>query len=154
MKWIPQDVETYLNATEYVDTAVVPLYSVSVGAEMKQSASTAEFIILLTSHLERQFMGRLLLFPPFTYLLDQKVDKTVSDLLAWEESLAKGGFKHIFYITSEIDWRVQEEKLSGSLIWLPSLPLEHMNDSQKLAMVESQVKQLLILFTKKWYESE
>ncbi|MCL6571913.1 MAG: YpiF family protein [Bacillus sp. (in: Bacteria)] len=152
MKWIPQDVETYLNAKEYVDTAVVPIYSVSIGAEMKQSAITAEFITLLTSQLERQFMGRLLLFPPFTYLKEEKDEKALSDLLAWEVSLSKGGFKHIFYITSEIDWRVQEEKLNGSLIWLPSLPLANMNDSQKIAMVDSLVKQLLILFTQKWHE--
>ena len=26
MKWIPQDIETYLNAKEYVDTAVIPLF--------------------------------------------------------------------------------------------------------------------------------
>ena len=31
MKWIPQDIETYLNAKEYVDTAVIPLFSVSFG---------------------------------------------------------------------------------------------------------------------------
>ncbi|MFL6555853.1 MAG: DUF2487 family protein, partial [Bacillus sp. (in: firmicutes)] len=59
MKWTPQDIETYLNAKEYVDTAVVPILAVSVGGEMKQSATVAEFITLLTGHLERQFTGRL-----------------------------------------------------------------------------------------------
>ncbi|MDV2887798.1 DUF2487 family protein, partial [Alkalihalophilus pseudofirmus] len=44
MKWIPQDVETYSNAKEYVDTAVVPLYSVTIGGGIKQSAAAAEFI--------------------------------------------------------------------------------------------------------------
>ena len=38
MKWIPQDIETYLNAKEYVDTAVIPLFSISFGDDMKQSA--------------------------------------------------------------------------------------------------------------------
>ncbi|MEH7353777.1 YpiF family protein [Neobacillus drentensis] len=149
MKWIPQDIETYLNAKEYVDTAVLPLYSVSFGGEMKHSAATAEFITLLTGHLERQFTGRIILFPPFTYL---KNEIALSDLLKWEENIAKSELKHIFYITSELDWRIHEDKLSGSLIWLPSLPLENMNDSQKIEIIDNQVKQLLTLFTQKWHE--
>src|SRR4051812_802467 len=147
MKWIPHDIETYLNAKEYVDTAVIPLCSVSMGEEMKQSAAAVEFITLLTGYLERQFTGRLLLFPPFTYLNSKNAESTVSDLKDWEASLAKGEIKHIFYITSEIDWRSREEGLTGTVIWLPSIPLEHMNDSQKLAVIDSQVKQLLSLFT-------
>lgn len=153
MKWIPQDVETYLSAREYVDTAVIPVYSVSVGGEMKQSAAMAEFITLLTSHLERQFTGRLILFPPFTYLKNDKSDKVLSDLQNWGETIAKSEFKHIFYITSEVEWRAQENELGGSLIWLPSLPLEHMNETDKMEMVDSQVKQLLNLFTQKWHDN-
>ncbi|MEH7075199.1 YpiF family protein [Neobacillus drentensis] len=154
MKWTSQDIETYLNAKEYVDTAVVPLIALSVGDEMKQSAASSEFITLLTGHLERQFTGRLLLLPPFTYLKSKNSENTISDLKDWEASLEKGEFKHIFYITSEIEWRAREEVLAGSVIWLPSIPLEHMSDSQKLAVVDSQVKQLLNLFTQKWHENE
>ncbi|MFL6560644.1 MAG: YpiF family protein [Bacillus sp. (in: firmicutes)] len=154
MKWTPQDIETYLNAKEYVDTAVVPLLSVSMGGEMKQSAAAAEFITLLTGHLERQFTGRLLLLPPFTYLKSKYGESTISVLKDWEADLIKGELKHVFYITSEIDWRKQREDLTGTVIWLPSIPLEHMTDSQKLAIVDSQVKQLLDLFTQKWHENE
>ncbi|MDN3016715.1 YpiF family protein [Paenibacillus sp. BSR1-1] len=153
MKWIPQEVETYLNAKEYVDTAVVPLYSVSVGGEMKQSAAAAEFITLLTSHLERQFTGRIVLFPPFTYLKNDSTEKVFNELHNWESSIFQSEFKHVFYITSEIEWRESSEKLKGSLIWLPAIPLEQMSDSQKLTIIDSQVKQLLTLFTQKWHEN-
>lgn len=153
MKWIPQEVETYLNAKEYVDTAVVPLYSVSVGGEMKQSAAAAEFITLLSSHLERQFTGRIVLFPPFTYLKNENDEKVLSDLLKWESAIQQNEFKHVFYITSDIEWRVQAEKLSGAIIWLPAIPLEQMSDSQKMTIIDSQVKQLLTLFTQKWHDN-
>jgi len=153
MKWITQEVETYLNAKEYVDTAVIPLIAVSFGGDMKQSAAAVEFITLLTSHLERQFTGRVLLFPSFTYLKFEPSEKVLDDLLKWEENLIKGEFKHIFYITSELDWRMKEQKLTGSLIWLPSLPLEHMNNTQKIEVIDNQVKQLLPLFTQKWNEN-
>ncbi|MFJ5715740.1 YpiF family protein [Neobacillus sp. NPDC093127] len=152
MKWIPQDIDTYLNAKEYVDTAVIPIYSISFGGEMKQSAAAAEFITLLTSQLERQFTGRLLLFPPFTYLKNENSEKVLNDLQNWEENIVKGDFKHIFYLTSDIEWKAHEEKLGGALIWLPSLLLEQMTESQKVEIINSQVKQLLILFTQKWQE--
>jgi hypothetical protein len=154
MKWVPQDIETYITAKEYVDTAIIPLYSVSVGEDMKQSAASAEFITLLTNHLERQFTGRLLLFPPFTYLKNEEREKSVTTLQEWEKTISQGSFKHLFYITSDIDWRNREEELNGSLIWLPTLPLEQMNNSQKMEMIDSQVKQLFVLFTQKWHENE
>lgn len=153
MKWVSKDIETYSTAKEYVDTAVIPIYSVSFGNEMKQSASNAEFITLLTTYLERQFTGRLLLAPPFTYLKSDNQEDILQQLKKWEENIEKSEFKHIFYITTEIDWKNFEKELNGSLIWLPSLPLEHLNDSQKISMVESQVKQLLSLFTQKWHEN-
>ncbi|GHH98194.1 YpiF family protein [Neobacillus kokaensis] len=154
MKWIPQDVETYSNAKEYVDTAVVPLYSVTVGGGIKQSAAAAEFITLLTTYLEKQFTGRILLFPPFTYLENEQSERVVTDLQNWEVNIFEAGFKHVFYITSDLEWRGREAQLEGSVIWLPSIPLEHMNDPQKLTMIDSQVKQLLTLFTQKWHENE
>ncbi|MGX6442561.1 YpiF family protein [Neobacillus sp. K501] len=153
MKWISKDIETYLSAKEYVDTAVIPLFSVTFGTEMSQSASNAEFITLLTNYLERQFTGRLVLFPPFTYLKSVDSENIVNQLKNWEENIEKNEFKHIFYITSESEWKLHEDKLLGSLIWLPSLPLSALNEQQKNSMIESQVKQLLDLFTRKWHEN-
>ncbi|WP_160721331.1 YpiF family protein [Bacillus sp. USDA818B3_A] len=154
MKWVPQEVETYLNAKEYVDTAVIPIYSISFGEEMKQSAAAFEFISLLTGHLERQFTGRILLYPPFTYLKKDNMEHTLNSLVNWEENILKSEFKHVFYITSELDWRMHEQKLGGSLIWLPTLPLGNMSESQKMEVVDSQVKQLLSIFTQKWSNNE
>jgi hypothetical protein len=154
MKWVSKDIETYSTAKEYVDTAVIPLYSVSFGNEMKQSASNAEFITLLTTFLERQFTGRMMLVPPFTYLKSDLPEDIFQQLKKWEANIEKYEFKHIFYITSEIDWKNFEKELNGSLIWIPSLPLEHLNDSQKISMIENQVKQLLSLFTQKWHENQ
>jgi hypothetical protein len=154
MKWIPQEVETYLNAKEYVDTAVIPVYSLSFGEEMKQSAAAFEFISLLTGFLERQFTGRILMFPPFTYLKSDSTEKVLSELLKWEETVLQNDFKHIFYITTELDWRMYENRIGGSLIWLPALPLGNMTEPQKIEIVESQVKQLLSIITQKWSNNE
>jgi hypothetical protein len=154
MKWIPQEVETYLKAKEYVDTAVIPLYSIAFGDEMKQSAGMSEFITLLTVHLERQFTGRILLFPPFTYLKNNQGDKVINELKNWEANIEASEFKHIFYITAESDWKMCEQNFSGSFIWLPALPLESLDNAQKMSLIDSQVKQLLNLFTQKWQENK
>lgn len=152
MKWIPQDIETWQSAKEFVDTAVVPLNSISLSEDMIQTAEAAEFTTLLTGYLERQFTGRILLFPPFTYLDKDINEKVLNDLINWEKNILKAGFKHIFYITSTMEWRMMETQLSGSVIWLPSIPLGQMNDAGKAKTIESQVKQLVPLFTQKWHE--
>ena len=150
MKWIAQDIDTYLNAKEYIDTAIVPLYSLSLGNEMKQSAEMGEFISLLSAHLERQFTGRVLLFPPFTYLKNDFSEKVINELNKWEDYIIQSEFKYVFYLTSESDWKLYEGGMTGTVLWLPALPLKEMTDSQKMSVIDSQVKQLMNLFTQKW----
>ncbi|NMD70328.1 YpiF family protein [Bacillus sp. DNRA2] len=155
MKWNPQDVEIFQKAKEYVDTAVIPLLPVTMNdSEMGQAASMSEFISLLSGQLERQFKGRIMLFPGYAYLKEWEQEKLKDDVGAWETALLENGFSHIFYITSDLFWKSIETHLKGSLIWLPAIPMETMQDAQKLSVVESQVKQLLMLFTEKWSENK
>jgi hypothetical protein len=151
MKWIQEDMDMFVKAKEYVDTVVIPLYPISFGDDVKQSANMTEFINLLTNQLERQFKGRLILLPGFTYFKNHEADKLVDDLLQWENTLKLEGFKHIFYVTSDSDWKMKEQKLTSSLIWLPALPLEHLEEKYRKTMIEDQVKQLLNLFVQRWH---
>ncbi|HJV31546.1 MAG TPA: YpiF family protein [Bacillales bacterium] len=150
MKWIPQDIEIFLKSKEYVDTAVIPLVPIGFGEDMKQSSAMSEFITLLVNHLERQFTGRILLFPPFTYLKAENEEKWIDNLQKWTENAKMCDFRHIFYLTSDSDWKTHEDKMDAELLWMPALPLENMEESQKMAMIDSQVKQILNLFMKKW----
>lgn len=154
MKWIPQDIDMYLQAKEYVDTAVLPLLPVSFDTDIKQTASMTEFITLLSIQLERQFKGRLLLLPGFSYLKSVEEDKPVENLKVWETEILQKGFKYVFYPTSDSQWKTHEKALNGSLIWIPSLPLENMDEQYKKSILEDQVKQLLNVFIQKWRENE
>lgn len=153
VKWNPQDIEIYSKSKEYVDTAVIPLLPISFDSEMGQDAGMSEFITLVTAQLERQFRGRLLLLPGFSYLKGIEAEK-VTDLLQWESQLLESGFSHVFYLTSDLFWKSEESRFNGSVIWLPAIPLETMQDQQKLSVIESQVKQMLTLFTGKWNKKE
>lgn len=155
VKWNPQDVEIFQKAKEYVDTAVIPLLPVTFsGGEMGQTAGMSEFSTLLTGQLERQFKGRIFLFPGYAYLKEVDAEKLLENLIAWESALLENGFKHVFYLTSDYFWKSMESRLNGSLIWLPAIPMETMQEAQKVSVVESQVKQLLMMFTEKWNENE
>jgi hypothetical protein len=152
MKWIHEDVEMFMKAKEYLDTIVIPLYPISFGDDAKQTANMTEFVQLLTTQLERQFKGRLILLPGYTYFKREDQDRIVDGLKAWENILISEKFKHIFYVTSDSDWKLKEKDLSGSLIWLPALPLEIMDAKYKNTMIEDQVKQLVNLFVKRWHD--
>lgn len=152
MKWVAADIEMYQKAAEYVDTAVIPLMPVSFGENMKQHASMAEFAGLLTGLIEKQFKGRIFLLPGYTYLSGGQVNAEA--LREWETTVLDNHFKHLFYVTSDSSWKQHENQLSGTLLWLPSLTLEHLPEQQKVSIVDDQVKQLLTLFTQKWEGDE
>ena len=154
MKWIPQDIDVYLDSKEFVDTAVIGLLPITLAQEMRQASVMAEFIHLLTYQVERQFRGRLLLLPSFTYLTSTNEENLVTDLANWENEIRSAGFKHIFYITSDSKWESREENLGGTLIWLPTLPIGSMKETEKLMIIEDQVKQLQTVFIRKWRERE
>lgn len=155
MKWIPQDIEIFKQSKEYIDTAVLPLLPISFkDDEMKQTASMTEFISLLTFQLERQFKGRIMLLPGFTYIKTNDEESLFESIKRWEEELYNEKFKHVFYVTSDSDWKTREDKLKGKLIWLPSLPLDTLDEQYKHSILEDQVKQMLNLFVQKWKTEE
>lgn len=154
MKWIPKDIEVYLKSKEYVDTAAIPLIPISFGEDMKQTASMAEFMTLLSSLLERQFAGRLLLLPPYTYIKTDDFESLLNKLEFWVQEVKNSHFKHIFFITCDSEWKLHEDKVTESLIWIPALPLENLENSQKISVVDRQIHQLLSLFTGKWTEKQ
>lgn len=150
MRWVSQDIEMYIKSKEYVDTAIMLLLPVSFDKDMKQTASMSEFISLLSFQIERQFRGRVLMLPSHSYLKSLNADKLVNDVKEWEENLFAEGFKNIFYLTSDSFWKSFENQLQGSLIWLPSLPLENFDESTRNSILDDQVKQLVSLFLQKW----
>jgi len=153
MKWTPADIEKFEKSPEYVDTAVVPLFPISFANGMKESAAMTEFTGLLTSQLERQLQGRILLIPGFSYLKDSRLN-AVEQLKLWETELLDKQFNHVFYVTSDYDWKQQEAEFQGTLLWIPSLPLQHMDEKARQSVMEDQIRQLMNLFIQKWRDSE
>ncbi|WP_010284165.1 YpiF family protein [Bacillus timonensis] len=150
MKWVTKDIDVYLQAKEYVDTAVIPLIPVSLEGNVKNTVSMGEFITILSNEVERQFKGRIILFPAFTYSNGEELEMAKTRLNQWSSDLNGEGMKHTIFITSDSSWKQVENDLNGSLIWLPTLPLEYVEEKYKQTMLQDQMKQLVTLFTNIW----
>lgn len=146
MHFIGKDMDQYLSQKDYVDTAVVPLLQLDLSESgLKSSAGASEYLQSLTTLLEKQFKGRILLFPPLAYTKNAdriRLSKEIS------EEMEKAGFKHVFYMTTDAEWRSVEEL--KNVLWLPAIPTEHMDRNFKQSVMEDQLRQVLPLFLKEW----
>lgn len=146
MHFTSKDIDQYISQKEYVDTAVVPLIELDLSVSgMKSSAGGSEYLQSLTAILEKQFKGRILLLPPVSYVGQTNRTKLAEELKA---ALAETEFKHVFYLTTDADWRSVEEL--ENLLWLPAIPTGDMDQTFKKSVMEDQLRQVLPLFTKEW----
>lgn len=146
MKWNAHDADVYLNAKEYIDTAVIPLISVDLGEQFKSAVSKGEFTSMLAEELERQLKGRIYLFPPYTYL--QADEKSARDLFDLKE-MAEKHFRHTIFLTADERWKhaLSDEQ---RLLWIPAVPLELMKDSLKQKVLDDQIEQILNILLQYW----
>ena len=145
MNWNANDMDTYIQQKEYIDTLLVPLLKLETNPEnMKSSSSSTEFLMYLSTFMEKQFKGRIMLLPPFSYTQSMDLD-ILAETLTKDIDLME--FKHVFYLTTDTSWT--STKLED-VIWLPSIPLESMDKQLKQRIIEDQLRQVLPLLTKKW----
>ncbi|WP_332693297.1 YpiF family protein [Halalkalibacter lacteus] len=150
MKWQASEMDTYLQAKEYVDTAIIPLIPLSWQKEVKSTVAMGEFISIIALEVEKQFHGRVVQFPPFTYLRVEDSSTRISRIQSWQEELRAGGISHVVYLTSDGEWKSVEGQLDGMLLWLPTIPLENIEASYKRDVIADQLKQLIPIMTNKW----
>ncbi|TMW73583.1 YpiF family protein [Alteribacter natronophilus] len=150
MKWNTTDADMYLKASEYVDTAIIPLIPLNWKKDFKGTVARGEFISLITDEIEKQFKGRVYTIPPFTYLEEESDEVRAERLKQWDDHLFKNGFAHVIYLTSDGDWKRVEEHLPDTLLWIPALPLENVEPSYAKDMVSQQIRQILPMITDKW----
>ncbi len=150
MKWNSEDLDMFLKAREYVDTIVLPLFPVSFDEKMKQTAAMTEFIQLLSYQLERKFKGRMILLPGLIYAKKDEEDEFAANLVKWESEFFEKGFKYVYYLTSDIDCKRIENSIQGKLVWLPTLPLQKMDERTRNTLLEDQVAQLVEIFVQSW----
>lgn len=140
------DIEQFQTQKQYIDTAIVPLIQLDFSEQgIKQSSSATEYLLTLTSFVEQQFRGRLVLIPPFSYTAQTKSENLMMIL---HDQLLKAGFKSVIFMTCDSEWTSQKE--TYDIIWLPAIPLESMDKTVKQRILEEQIKQIIPHLTKIW----
>lgn len=148
MKWSAEDLGMYTQSKEFVDTVLIPLVPLSFGDQMLQSGSNNEFITILSLEIEKKLKGRMLLMPNFHYLSSEESKLIL--LKHWTKKLEENNFKHIFFLTSDVEWKKNEKELEHPLLWIPSIPLESLENTQARDMIKQQVNQILDILTYNW----
>lgn len=146
MNWTANDMDIYSQQKEYIDTLIIPLLKIETTPEtMKIGASGSEFLMRLTTYIETQFKGRIMLMPPISYTPSMALERLAEDLSNDTDQMS---FKHVFYLTTDSAWTTSN--LKGQVIWLPSIPLESMDDHLRQTIIEDQLRQVLPMMTSKW----
>lgn len=153
MKWTSEDMNMLLEVKEYIDTVILPLYPISFEVNMESIVEMSEFISLLTIPIEKQYKGRLLLLPGFTYLKSEEEDPPIQTLLKWEDALINSGFKHIVYLTADRDWSKYELNLNGSLITISIDLIDGSTVKYRNTILEDEGKQIQLLLKSRWQKS-
>ncbi|MFJ7307193.1 YpiF family protein [Peribacillus frigoritolerans] len=148
MKWTAKDLDMYMQSKEYVDTVLIPLVPLSFKGQMKQTGSMNEFLTILSLEIEKRMKGRILLLPTFHYLSDE-MDK-VERLKRWANEVKENNFEHVFFLTSDFEWKKEERELENNLVWIPAIPLEGLEIEQAREMINQQVLQILDIFSYNW----
>ena len=99
----------------------------------------------LTTFVEQQFRGRLMLLPPFSYT---KLTKSSELAITIEKELKESGFKSVVFMTCDHEWTELKEQLN--ILWLPAIPLESMDKTVKQRILEDQLKQVIPVLTSVW----
>jgi hypothetical protein len=146
MNWNSKDIPIFQEQKEFVDTVIIPLLLVDGRADqIKHSAGTAEFLMMITSFMENQFKGRVVLMPPVSYTIQVNRKELGKE---WKDVLKEAGFKHQFFVSSDALWVTEASDLE--VIFTPSIPLEHMDQKLRQSVLDDQLRQVIPIFANRW----
>ena len=148
MKYQTADMEMFLRSREYVDTAIIPLNTITFENGVNQAVASYEYLSLLTHELERELKGRIFLAHPVPYLKECGQESKQALITQWREFYTEAGFKYIRFITTDNKWisiANHEE-----VLWFPSIQIEKMPEEAVRQVLEGQIEQTIELLQEIW----
>ncbi|MBB6452216.1 hypothetical protein HNQ94_000661 [Salirhabdus euzebyi] len=153
MKWNKKDMQKYVQAKEYVDTAIIPLVPFSFNKPDEEQIGLTfqnEVLELFVDRVERDFTGRVFQLPSYTYIMSNQLEHEVDRLNAFYQQINEQPFKHTFYLTFDSSWKRVEPKLEGNLIWTPVMKDGDLTSKETQKIVMDQIKQITELIRNYW----
>ncbi len=151
MKWDKDDLKVYYKSKEYVDTVCIPLAPISYEKEEEAVKLSNQYqsLQLLSTELERNYVGRMMLSPLYTYKKDKNMEMEIKRMNQWIHDF-QADFKHVFLLTFDVNWRKQEKDLDGQLIWLPATSIEAQPTELTKKWIQEQISQISELIQSYW----
>ncbi|QGH34784.1 DUF2487 family protein [Gracilibacillus salitolerans] len=152
MRWKKEDLELFFQSKEYIDTLCIPLIPLDLQTESEATklANQNTSLQIISDELERNYTGRIMLSPPYTYIRSTNYEKESSILNQWTSMLSNNHFKHIFLLTYDVNWKKYERLLENNLIWLTATTIEDYQSNQSKKWVNEQVQQISELIRTYW----
>lgn len=152
MKWKESDLKKYIQEKEYIDTLLIPLLPISLSSDeqLAKLAFQNELFTILTSELERELAGRVLLTPVYQYLKDSINEEEISRINEWVKEAQQQPFRQIFLMTHDSAWKQNEQSLNGTLLWFPTLKSGDIHSEEMNYMISDQVEQFVQLIKSYW----
>ncbi|WP_342525707.1 DUF2487 family protein [Chryseomicrobium sp. FSL W7-1435] len=144
MYFTGKDSAQFLQQTEYIDTALVPLLSIDLTKEtLQNAASQSDYVLSLTNVLENQFKGRIVSFPSFSYVEGQPKEQLFNE---WKSAFAASPFRHVIFLTGDAAWT----QVDSSILWTPTIPLDSMDSKMKTKILDDQARQIIPRIAEIW----
>ncbi|WP_162297838.1 DUF2487 family protein [Halalkalibacillus sediminis] len=152
MKWNFNDAEQYVQAKEYIDTAIIPLipYSFSSDEDIQKLSFQKEVMDVFTTQIEKELKGRIFLIPEYYYLKDAKIEEEKQNLDQQIEHVQSQPFNHVFLLTFDSQWRKKVKEFDADLLWIPSIKEGNLNQVDKQQLIQAQVEEVLQLIKESW----
>ncbi|GAA0444318.1 YpiF family protein [Lentibacillus halophilus] len=154
MEWMKNDLQQFVQAKEYVDTAIVPLlpFQLSYDASLEKDAFQSEAQAVFLRELERELTGRIMMIPGYRYLKSADKESELNRLRTWIRDIQAQPFFHVFFITSDSGWKKHEQALPGTLIWLPLTAGNDSDPENMQPIIKEQVGEVSDLIKSYWHD--
>lgn len=152
MRWIKSDLEKYVEAKEYIDTLLVPLFPFDFSSDtnLAKNAFQIEVLSVFLNELEKELTGRVVLSPHYHYLKSAQKEIEIERLNNWVADAKKQPFEHVFFITFDTTWKKEESAMAGTLLWLPGTQSGDIQSKETAAIIRGQVEQVNELIRSYW----
>jgi len=152
LKWTSDDLQKYLQAKEYVDTAIIPVLGFQLNQEKNvvKQAFQQEVLSIYANEIEKELSGRVLLTPSYNYIKSENMDEEITRLNNWIEHMQTQPFSSVFVLTFDNQWKKCEKDLHAELLWFPSVQTSNIKSEETIHMIRNQVEQISELIRSYW----
>jgi secreted Zn-dependent insulinase-like peptidase len=150
MKWELTSADQFIEAKEYIDTAIVPLIKIELGEQYKPVLKSSTWITGVASGIESKLMGRVMLFPVYSYTGLEKEEHLIANLYTYVNHLQQHGLKNVIFLTHNQMAKSMKEHIIAEFLSVAPENIDSLDiTSDEILKVAQEMAPKIIAFWKK-----